>query len=170
MNTPWPNAITRIVEQQTEDLQRKRTRLTAERSALDEQIAQIESELNELEIAVKVYRRFSEAHPATVPVQVRPRPGAQAVRDDGGPTANDGSDGSNGALGRLEGVKVADAAEMVLRFLGGSAETGELRDMLVTRGALRPDRNAYSYLLKTLREKPDRFTKVERGTWALQED
>lgn len=162
MDTLWPNSITRLVEQQTEELQRKRTRLTAERSALDEQISAVERELADLETAVRVYRRFSENSPR---VQPRPR------RSEPEPSDEEHAEPStNGTLPRLEGMTVADAAEAVLRFLGGSAPTGKLRDVLINRGALRENRNAYGYLLKILREKPERFVNVERGRWALRKE
>jgi hypothetical protein len=162
METMWPDSITRMVERQTEDLQRKLTRLTAERTALDEQINQAERDLDELQIAVKVYRKFAE-----VPTPIQPRPRSRGAGPP--PTATDGTDGSDGTLGRLEGITLAEAATMALRFLGGSAATGELRDLLVNRGALKPTRNAYVYLLKTMRDKPNRFVNLERGTWALKE-
>jgi hypothetical protein len=161
METLWPDSITRLVEQQTEDLQRKHTRLTAERSAIDDQISTIERELEELQTAVRVYRRFSDRTP---PARLHESE-APATPD---MTATDSR--TNGTLGRLDGMTIAEAAEKALAFLGGSAATGELRDLLVNRGALRDNRNAYGYMLKIMREKPERFTNVERGRWALRKE
>ncbi len=152
-----PESVAREVEQQTEDRRRKLTRLTAERSAIDDQIGQVQQELTELETFVRVYQRFTNGS--------SPAPPANDAT-----VANDGTDGSNRTLGRLEGVSVAEAAEMALRFLGGSAATGELRDLLVNRGGLRPDRNAYGYMMKILRSKPERFVNVARGRWALRQE
>ncbi|MBA3688506.1 MAG: hypothetical protein H0W81_06735 [Chloroflexi bacterium] len=164
MTNLWPDAISRLVEGQTEDLQRKHTRLTAERSQIDDQIAQIERELSELEIAVRVYRRFSE----TVVPTARPRQEPQ-VRPDQQVTARPSGNGTSGTLDRLEGVPVAEAAERVLRFLGGEADSSKMRELLINRGGLRPDHNSYGYLLKQMRTKPDRFVKIGRGRWALTE-
>jgi hypothetical protein len=80
----------------------------------------------------------------------------------------------NGApdLGRpdLSKLTLAEAAEAAIRFLGGTAESAELRAFLVEAGKLPPSRNSYGYLLKILRDKQDRFVKVEKGTWGLVED
>jgi hypothetical protein len=160
MDSLWPDAITRVVERQTEELQRKRTRLSAERSQIDDQLAQIEEELTELEIAVRVYHRFS-------PPTARPRP---QIEPEPEPTAPPPTNGTVGTLDRLEGVSVAEAAVRVLRFLGGEADSSEMRKVLINRGALKPDHNSYGYLLKQMRTKPNQFVKVARGRWALTEE
>jgi hypothetical protein len=79
------------------------------------------------------------------------------------------TNGTTGTLDRLEGMTVADAAEQALRFLGGEAAGSELRELLVNRGAIKPDHDSYGYLLKQMRTKPNRFAKVARGRWALAE-
>jgi hypothetical protein len=160
MSNLWPDSIARLVERQTEELQRKRTRLTAERSAIDDQLQQVERDLNELEIAVRVYRRFSESGS---PGAIAQGPAEQAA------SGRPPSDVTSGVLERLDGVTVAEAAERGLRFLGGEADSGELRDLLINRGAIRPDQNSYGYLLKQMSRKTDRFVKIARGRWALAE-
>jgi hypothetical protein len=164
MSSIWPDAITRVVERQTEELQRKRTRLTAERSAIDDQLAQVEQELSELEIAVKVYRRFSPEA-----VTARPRPQSPPEQEQPAARPPSATNGMTGTLDRLDGITIADAAERVLRFLGGEADSSQMREVMVNGGALKPDHDSYGYLLKQMRTKPDRFVKIARGRWALPE-
>ncbi len=156
MNQLWPDPITRLVERQTEELEREATQLRANKVQIDSRLEQIDGELGELQIAVKVYRRFapSESTPAE-PTEAR----SQVIEP---PLV-----GNNGHRPELDGLTLAQAAEQVLRWLGGRAASGELRQNLIDAGVLKGDHSAYGYLLKTMRNKPDLFVKVQRGTWAL---
>ena len=162
MDQLWPDPITRLVEHATEKLEREATELRAKKADIDSRLAEIDGELGELQIAVKVYRRFA---PERVPTPFESPPVASSSV-----AMPPRLVGSNGHRPELDGLTVADAAVQVLRWLGGSAESGEIRQHLVDGGVIADNHNAYSYLLKTLKKKNDQFVKVERGTWALRED
>ena len=151
----WPDQVTRAVEARTEDLQRQAAGLRAEREAIDDRLTRIEGELQELEIAVRVYRRFSDRDAPAERI-------ASADQDEGGER--------NGTIPDFTNLTLSKSAESALKYLGGTAPSRDIRQLLVKAGKLPPTRNSYGYLLKILRDKTDRFVKDdETGAWTLRE-
>jgi hypothetical protein len=149
------DTIPQVVETRTAELQREAVRLRGERAAIEERLAEIEGELGELEIAVRVYRRFSN--------------GAPSVGSPASPL-DLGAEPERATLPDLSRMSLADAAATVLRVQGNGALSRDLRRVLTEAGKLPPGRNSYGYLLKVLRDKPERFVKDQTtSTWSLRE-
>lgn len=150
------DSITQHVETRTSELQREAVRLRGERAAIEDRLEAIDSELGELEIAVRVYRRFAAGTTREGPLKLA------LLVDESGAEPEPG-------LPDLTAMSLADAAATVLRVYGDGARSRDLRHILTTAGKLPNNRNSYGYLLKVLRDKPDRFVKDAAGTWSLRE-
>lgn len=169
--------ITTTIERKAADLQRERIGLTAQRTSIDERLDAIDAELNELEVAVRVYRRFANGS-AHVPVAPSLFDSVQTVRTEADAAEDAESDGDSAdaeprphpELPDMTNMSLADAAATVLRTFGPGARSRDLRMVLTDVGKLPNTKNSYGYLLKILREKPERFVKdPQTGTWGLRE-
>lgn len=152
------DTITQVVETRTAELQREAVRLRGEHAAIEERLTAIDGELSELEIAVRVYRRFSNGTaPASLGLEDAPDRTIQLPTDER-------------SLPDMSNMTLADAAATVLRTYG-PGHSRDLRHALIAAGKLPATRNSYGYLLKVLRDKPERFDKDEHSSmWSLREE
>jgi hypothetical protein len=150
------DAITRQVETRTAEVQQRVAGLRAERESIDQRLAEAEEELHELEIAVRVYRRFSNGSGLTL--QLDPTTGPKPLD----------IEQRHPLLPDMSQMTLADAAATVLRAYG-PGPSRDLRRVLIEAGKLPDNRNSYGYLLKILRDKPERFDKDPLGVWHLRE-
>jgi hypothetical protein len=128
------------IEATIDALQRDVVRLRGELSSA-------ESELRDHQTALRVLEQYAESPtrpPTVAPDQVRMLPDVSSLT-------------------------LADAASEILRFFGGRAASADLRRALIDSGKLPPSKDSYGYLLKVMRDKPDRFVRIEQGIWGLPE-
>lgn len=125
------------------DTERRIAELEREAAAVVERLTHEQGHLREISAFVKMYAKYAG----------RPIPGEKPLV----PTD----------LGRLS---IADAAEEVIRSMGGEARVMDVLPVLVKAGKLpgKPE-SRYGIFVGALKRHPDRFQKSRPGTWRIKE-